>query len=129
MPVQLKERRTMKLCQRDRKISDMKPVAAAGAVLAGLALAGTSLAAAPSASASAAPESAAVIRGELDAVSVASPADAWAVGCSIPDSDLCASDLADHWNGKTWTRVAVTVACGFVRRRRGALERSGHLFH
>jgi hypothetical protein len=102
----------MKLCQRDRKMTNMKPVAAAGAVLTGLALAGTSLVAAPSASASAAPRSAAVIKGQFDAVSVASAANAWAVGCSIPDSDLCVSDLADHWNGKTWTRVTVPSPAG-----------------
>jgi hypothetical protein len=99
----------MKLSQRDWT---MKPAAAAGAVLAGLALAGTSLAAAPAASASAVPASAAVISGEFDAVSAASPASAWAVGCAIPDSELCASDLADHWNGKTWTRVAVPSPAG-----------------
>jgi hypothetical protein len=88
------------------------PLAAAGAFLAGLALAGTSLASAPSASAAAVPKSAAIAKGEFNAVSVASPANAWAVGCSIPDSDLCVSDLADHWNGKTWTRVAVPSPAG-----------------
>jgi hypothetical protein len=102
----------MKLCRRDRKMRNTKTAAAAGGVLASLALAGTSLATAPSASASAAPASAAVIKGEFDAVSAASPASAWAVGCSIPDSDLCAADLADHWNGKTWTRVAVPSPAG-----------------
>jgi hypothetical protein len=102
----------MKLCQQDRKVRSMKHVAASGVVLAGLALAGTSLAAAPSASASVAPESAAVIKGEFYAVSAASRADAWAVGCAIPDSDLCTSDLAERWNGKTWTRVAVPSPAG-----------------
>lgn len=106
----------MKLRQRHMKMRNRKPVAAAGAILAGLALAGTSLAAAPSASASAsasaAPASAAIIKGEFDAVSVASPANAWTVGCAIPVSDLCASDLAYHWNGKTWTRVAVPSPAG-----------------
>ena len=102
----------MKLYQRDRKMRNMKPVAAAGAVLAGLALAGTSLAAAPAASASAIPNVAAVVKGEFKAVSVASATNAWAVGCSIPDSDLCVADLTDHWNGKTWTRVAVPSPAG-----------------
>jgi hypothetical protein len=96
----------------------MKPIAAPAlfALAAGLALAATSLATAASASASprasAAPASASVIKGQFDAVSVASPASAWAVGCAIPTSDLCASDLAEHWNGKTWTRVAVPSPAG-----------------
>ncbi|HEX4093271.1 MAG TPA: hypothetical protein VHZ33_31510 [Trebonia sp.] len=94
----------------------MKTIAAAAAVLAGLALAAawpaTAASASTSITASSAPAAAVVVKGQFAAVSVASPANAWAVGCAIPTSDLCASDLAEHWNGKTWTRVAVPTPAG-----------------
>jgi alpha-tubulin suppressor-like RCC1 family protein len=40
------------------------------------------------------------------AVSAAGPASAWAVGTSEVSTDL---PLAEHWNGTTWTNIAVPV--------------------
>ena len=90
-----------------KNMNNRTAVAAAGSVLVGLALA-----CAPSAGASAVPGAAAVIKGSFSSVSAASPADAWAVGCSIPESDFCVSDLAEHWNGRTWRHVAVPAPAG-----------------
>jgi hypothetical protein len=52
--------------------------------------------------ASAAPASSPVIDGSLRAVSASSAIDAWAVGITSTTPYL-----AEHWNGKTWTRVPV----------------------
>jgi len=46
------------------------------------------------------------VNGSLDAVSASSAKDAWAVGCARAGEDTC-TNLAEHWNGKTWTRVPV----------------------
>jgi hypothetical protein len=54
----------------------------------------------------------AAVNGEFNAVSASSASDAWAVGClnASGNPDTCpeiGSNLAEHWNGKTWTRVTV----------------------
>jgi hypothetical protein len=50
-----------------------------------------------------------VVNGSLSAVSASSSRDAWAVGTQ---SGATAPNLAEHWNGTTWTRVPVPTLRG-----------------
>src|ERR1700736_2758462 len=44
----------------------------------------------------------------LNALSVASATDAWAVGVQYQNQNTVIATLAEHWNGKTWS-VSPTV--------------------
>jgi hypothetical protein len=51
------------------------------------------------------------LAGQFNAVSAVSATDAWAVGCSYWDGS-CDLNLAEHWNGKSWTQVPVPLVDG-----------------
>jgi hypothetical protein len=75
-------------------------VTAAAAICGGFSLTAVGASASPG---KAAVTSTPAIEGGLSAVSASSAKDAWAVG-----SSSVAPYLAEHWNGKTWTRVPVS---------------------
>ena len=76
-------------------------ITAAAAICGGLSLIATGTSASP---VNASVTSSTAIEGSLRAVSAASATNAWAVGSSSTAPYL----LAEHWNGKTWTRVSVS---------------------
>jgi hypothetical protein len=64
-------------------------------------------AALPAGAATAASNPTVIANAEFAAVAAASPTDAWAVGYVYDPTTGIESNLAEHWNGKTWTRVLV----------------------
>jgi hypothetical protein len=78
-------------------------IAAASALFLGATLA-AAVPAAASATATSQPAITAspVVNGSLSAVSASSSRDAWAVGTQ---TSATAPNLAEHWNGATWTRI------------------------
>ena len=80
-----------------------KAIAATSALFLGAALA-AAIPAAANASAQPAITASPAVNGYLSAVSASSSRDAWAVGSQTNGT---APSLAEHWNGRTWTRVTV----------------------
>jgi hypothetical protein len=70
---------------------------------------GAALAAAVPAAAGAATNPTVIPNGAFSAVAAAGPSDVWAVGYVWNSTISLQSNLAEHWNGKTWTRVTVPL--------------------